>query len=158
MPSKLIFLDKKQYQFPRLSKNANFALSLLFFLILALGYIFFIHNYRSDRDFVTLLYLFYITVLLGIIIYQFVIHKKFGRRFIHITDDSLIIKIKYRENSRSISWDAIEKITFSQTEFVIKSKNEESEEIKFKAPLETYLEIRDALNIFGEKHGIAIDG
>nr|MBC8183843.1 hypothetical protein [candidate division KSB1 bacterium] len=67
------------------------------------------------------------------------------------------LKTKYFKKSVSIPWDSINKIQFIGQEFVVQTESPTLAEIRFKAPLDRYLEIREFLKSCAGKYRIELE-
>jgi len=90
-------------------------------------------------------------------IVQTIIQKKYGRKFVKVTDEFLILKTKYFKKSVSLPWDSINKIQFIGQEFLIQAGCASSAEVRFKSPLDRYLEIREFLKNSPVKNKINLE-
>lgn len=125
--------------------------------ILGVLYLFFIlYCLIKYNDFSKIPYLIHATTFFGIIIVQYILYKKYGRKFIKLTKQLLILKNHYFEKSISIPWNLIDEIRFVEKTIIIKTNDSILKEVKFNAPLDRYLDIRKDIKSYKTNHKINI--
>jgi len=101
-----------------------------------------------------LIWLVYGIVLTLILCTKIYLYRKYGRKFIKVSDYVLEIKHSYFKIAEQIAWSSIKEIMFSGRKFKIKLIN--STEILFKAPLDKYLDLRHLLKSSAEINNVYI--
>lgn len=145
MNTNIFYLDNSVFGNPKFSGKVN-ALFRVFAPIITVIYLaFVIYLIVMKNDFTKIPYLIHGIILASLILFQSIVFSKYGRKFLHCNENSLTLKHKYFDKSISIPWQNIRSIQFSESNFIIKISDSILEEVKFKAPLETYLDIRKYL-------------
>ena len=99
MNNKTCYLDNSFLSNPNFSKKFN-AFNRIFTPIVSVLYLAFIlYLIIKKSDLTKIPYLIHGGVLVGVIVTQSIIYKKYGRKFLQCTEDSLILKHKYFEKS-----------------------------------------------------------
>lgn len=145
MNTNIFYLDNSIFGNPKFSSKVN-ALFRVFTPIITVLYLaFVIYLIVMKNDFTKIPYLVHAVIFTSLILFQLVVFIMYGRKFLKCNENSLTLKHKYFEKSISIPWQNIRSIQFSGSNFIIKISDSILEEVKFKAPIETYLDIRKYL-------------
>ena len=145
MNTTIFYLDNLIFGNPKLSKKVNDFFRILTPFITILYFIFILFLIITKNDFTKIPYLIHAAILLGLVIFQAIVYTKYGRKFLKCTEESLVLKHKHSEKCKTIPWQKIRSIKFIGQSFVIELYESNQKEIKFKAPLEMYLDIRNYL-------------
>lgn len=144
-----VYLDKPAFFEPKKSKMLNIIYTriymiLVFFYLITIYYLYI----RAGKIVLSLFYLIYGCVLIGVPIYYFIVQKKYGRLFIEITEELVALKDSYLEKKKMYRWNEVKELKFDGSDFYIRTDTDEK---KFKAPLDIYLDLRKILK------GIAVN-
>ena len=156
MNENLYYLDNSIMNNPNLSKTANTINKIATPIVGALYLFFILYHLIKNNDFSKIPYFIHATIFFSIIIVQYILHKKYGRKFIKLTKQLLILKNNYFEKSISIPWNLIDKIRFVEKKFIIETNDSILKEVKFNAPLNRYLDIRKDIKGYITNHKINI--
>ena len=157
MKNKLFYLDNTFFDNPDLSETARFFYKTFFPIF---GFIFFVVAFYiviKEKELTQVPMLLYIIMVIFLVFVQRIFYKKYGRRYLKCIDDNLILKTKYFKKSETIRWDSINTIQFNGQEFLVCTKNTTLNEIRFKAPLDRYLEIRESIREFADNYNIKLE-
>ena len=157
MNSKIFYLDNTFFYNPDLSKKANTFYKIFYPVSVGLFLIVGFYLVVIEKNIGNLPLIIYGLFVITFVICQRIIHKKYGRKYVKATNESLILKTKYFKKSVSIPWDSINKIQFIGQEFVVQTESPTLAEIRFKAPLDRYLEIREFLKSCAGKYRIELE-
>ena len=108
--------------------------------------------FRENRD-VGLMWGLYSIIYLSVIVVLLVLQAKYGRKFVSVDDEKLIVKAGYYLKEVTIPLDKVKTIKYEAQEFIVAS---EIGETRFKGRLENYLDIRKALEQQASKHSFVI--
>lgn len=150
-----IYLDAPPMFEMKYSSRKNRILSLLYFAFLSIFLVVVIGNIIHGHPVFSLLWLLYGTALVVIIISRFVTQKKYGRRYVGLSESALEIKHTYSQKPEHVPWNEIEEIIFQSCSFIVVGS---PGQIKFKAPIDKYLDLRESIRQYAETNSVIITG
>ena len=156
MKELLFYLEGSLWTNPDWSKQKNWIARIINFLIVLIGalYLFWLIQQRGfghglSNGIVLLVQLLYWSAML-------LIQWRFGRKYVKGTEKNLILKTQYLKPAVTIDWHAIEEITFDGDNFELDYQNGELKKLRFKAPLEKYLDLRTYFKEMANSHSFRI--
>lgn len=156
MDERIFYFDKLAFDNPDYSKKLNTfnkrSFPILCALYIALG----IYILFFDKMYSMLISLTAGFLMMGGVLIQPIIYKKYGRKYLKLLNENLILKKHYFSKSLSIPLKNINSIQFIGNEFIIAINDSIVKEVKFKAPLDRYLEIREFMKNFSKSYNIRI--
>jgi hypothetical protein len=157
MNENIFYLDNTFFYNPDLSPKANTFYKIFYPVSVGLFLIVGFYLVVIEKNIGNLPLMIYGLFVITFVICQRIIHKKYGRKYVKGTKESLILKTKYFKKSVSIPWDSLNKIQFIGQEFLVQTESPTLAVIRFKAPLDRYLEIREFLKSFVVKYKIKLE-
>lgn len=157
MNDKIYYLDNSSYLNSDLSQKAKAFYKIFYPISVGIFLIVGFYLVVIEKNFGNLPLIIYGLFVITFVICQRIIHKKYGRKYVKGTNESLVLKTKYFKKSVSIPWDSINKIQFIGQEFLVQAESASLAEIRLKAPLDRYLEIREFFKGFAEKFQIELE-
>ena len=155
MKSEKIFLDKAPIFEPKNSKLYELIYLISYVVFVVLYFVIVLVNLNAGQQVLSIFYLIYGVVLLSIPITKHIIQKRHGRLYVDISDEKIEVKYSYYRPEKGYSWNDIEKIRFVESNFYITSK--QGSEIKFKAPLEKYLDLREKIKGYANRFNVCLE-
>jgi hypothetical protein len=145
MNNNIIYLDNLQFDNPNYSKKVNtfykiFTPTTIVIYLISGLYLFF-----TQSGYHYLIYIIQACIFIMLLVCQIFLYRRYGRKFIQYTKDSLVLKHKYLQKAITVPWKNIDTIQFVEQRFHIKLNDSVLKEIMFKSPLEKYLDIRASI-------------